>query len=33
MSYKLLNKDYQIIKKEPKGKEKKFLDKILKLIK
>ena len=33
MSYKLLNKDYQIIKKEPKGKEKKFLDKILGLIK
>ena len=33
MSYKLLNKDYQIIKKEPKGKDKKFLDKILELIK
>ena len=33
MSYKLLNKDYQIIKKEPKGKEKKFLNKILGLIK
>ena len=33
MSYKLLNKDYQIIKKKPKKKEKKFLDKILGLIK
>ena len=33
MSYKLLNKDYQIIKKENKEKEKKFLDKILRLIK
>ena len=33
MSYKLLNKDYQIIKKENKGKEKKFLDKILGIIK
>tara|TARA_B100001093_G_C26709234_1_gene962665 strand:- start:27 stop:851 length:825 start_codon:yes stop_codon:yes gene_type:complete len=33
MSYKLLNKDYQIIKKENKEKEKKFLDKILGIIK
>ena len=33
MSYKLLNKDYQIIKKNPKTKEKKFFNKILELIK
>ena len=33
MSYKLLNKDYQIIKKNPKEKEKKFFNKILGLIK
>ena len=33
MSYKLLNKDYQIIKKNPKAKEKKFFNKIFGLIK
>ena len=33
MSYKLLNKDYQIIKKNPKEKEKKFFNKIFGLIK
>ena len=33
MSYKLLNKDYQIIKKKPKEKEKKFFNKIFGLIK
>jgi outer membrane protein assembly factor BamD len=33
MSYKLLNKDYEVIKKNPKDKEKQFLDKILGLIK
>jgi len=33
MSYKLLNKDYQIMKKNPKEKEKKFFNKIFGLIK